>query len=72
MFIVIHKSFSELCELGILTIRFNRPDKFNALNADVYNKFISLLNMGSISSKVKVIYLTGTGKYFTAGNDLSN
>ncbi|PJF44043.1 MAG: 2-(1,2-epoxy-1,2-dihydrophenyl)acetyl-CoA isomerase [Phototrophicales bacterium] len=56
---------------GIATIRFNRPDKFNALNKTVLSELSKALKDSARNSEVRVIVLTGEGKAFCAGQDLS-
>ena len=63
---------ASLSDEGVLTIRFNRPKKFNAISGDMYTKFIELLIVANNSSKIRIIVVTGTGSFFTAGNDLNN
>ncbi|SEW44985.1 Enoyl-CoA hydratase/carnithine racemase [Cognatiyoonia koreensis] len=51
----------------LLTITLNRPDKANALTADMMK---SLITAVSGATDVKAIILTGAGKVFCAGADL--
>lgn len=52
-------------------IRLNRPQAYNAMNAEAYNGVIEALNSGQRNETVKLTVLTGTGPYFSSGNDLS-
>lgn len=56
---------------GILTIRFNEPDKRNALIMEMRNELLDCLNRAEDDEQVKCIILTGEGKAFSAGGDLS-
>ncbi|KAI1277993.1 Enoyl-CoA delta isomerase 2 [Halotydeus destructor] len=56
---------------GILTIRLNKPKKFNAVDLPMYQTVFSQLNDANEDKDVKIVVLTGTGKFFSAGNDLS-
>lgn len=58
-------------ENGVATISFNRPDKFNALNKMVLTELSKALKDSSRNPAVRVIVLTGEGKAFCAGQDLS-
>ena len=54
----------------IVQITINRQDKLNAMNLDVMNEFISLLD-GFEKDSSKVIIITGDGpKAFSAGADI--
>ena len=54
---------------GIRTVRFNRPDKKNALLQEMYGAVTDAMNRAQTDG-TRVILLTGTGDAFTAGNDL--
>ena len=76
----VHKNY-------ILIIRFNRPSKFkqvfqlieiietwrlhSALSPETYDDWLSALEYAKIASNIKVIVLTGNGKLFTAGQELT-
>ncbi|STX28400.1 3-hydroxyisobutyryl-CoA hydrolase [Legionella beliardensis] len=56
---------------GILTITLNRPEKLNALNDDVLQTLTEIMNYAKRNSEVKALLLTGTGKAFCAGADIT-
>lgn len=56
---------------GVATITFNRPDKFNALNATVLAELGKAFKTISRDKDVRAVVLTGAGKAFCAGQDLS-
>lgn len=56
---------------GILTITLNRPEKLNALSADVLHALSELLLSAKENPAVKGVLLTGMGKAFCAGADIS-
>lgn len=56
---------------GIFTITLNRPDKLNALSTDVLHALSELLTHAETNDAVKGVLLTGTGKAFCAGADIS-
>ncbi|KAI9145376.1 ClpP/crotonase-like domain-containing protein [Paraphysoderma sedebokerense] len=55
----------------VLIIKFNRPDKFNALSPTAYKEWAYALNLAATDPQVIVTVLTGTGKYYSSGNELS-
>jgi enoyl-CoA hydratase/carnithine racemase len=55
---------------GIRTIRFNRPDKKNALTRAMYSAAADALETGAGDNSVRVFLITGTDGVFTAGNDI--
>lgn len=55
---------------GIRTIRFNRPDKKNALTRTMYAAAADAINAGEADASVKVFVITGSEGIFTAGNDI--
>jgi Enoyl-CoA hydratase/carnithine racemase len=56
----------------VQTIRLNRPDKRNALNAELVTALKSALSEAADRENVRVIVLTGAGSAFSAGADLSS
>lgn len=54
----------------VFFIRLNRPKKFNALTPEIYSGIIDGLNQAVEDPEVKFTVITGTGKYFSSGNDL--
>ena len=56
-------------DIGIL--KLNRPDKRNALHPDLVKQMKEKLNEIRDDDKVKVLIITGEGKAFCAGADLS-
>ena len=61
-----------LCKDGIRTIKINRPTKKNAFSLDMYNSFAKALEDAAVDEKTKFVTLTGSGDYFSSGNDLTN
>jgi enoyl-CoA hydratase len=58
-------------EAGVATITFNRPDKLNALNHEMFSEFKDALDRVSRDRGVRVLVLTGAGRAFVAGADIS-
>lgn len=57
---------------GILNIRINRPDKKNALTVAMYSALVEAFAQATKSADIRVVFITGTGDSFTAGNDLND
>lgn len=55
----------------ILTLTLNRPDKLNAFTVEMANELIEVFNQASENDEVRAIVVTGAGKAFCAGMDLS-
>lgn len=66
---------TELIELnvthGIATLALNRPDKRNAMSDDMRTEFIAALEHVSAEKSIRALVLTGNGKGFCAGGDIS-
>jgi len=56
---------------GVLSITLNRPDKLNAFNPEMHQLLKAALERARDESAVRVVLLTGAGKGFCAGQDLS-
>lgn len=61
----------QLDEEGILRLRLNRPEKLNALNQEILIALSEFLAEAKRRKEVKAILLTGHGKAFCAGADIS-
>jgi len=57
---------------NILQITLNRPNKKNALSYSMYETLTQLLKHAEQSPDILVVVLTGSGDYFTAGNDMDS
>ena len=55
---------------GIFHIEIARPEKKNALTADMYRALAEALARAEADPAVRVILISGAGGNFTAGNDL--
>jgi enoyl-CoA hydratase/carnithine racemase len=55
----------------IATVTINRPDKMNSLNDDVTNEIREAMYAAGDDKGVRVIILTGAGRAFCAGGDIT-
>ena len=56
---------------GLVTIKLNRPDKFNSFNYELAKAFQKALDKCKKDDTVRAIVITGEGKAFCAGQDLA-
>jgi len=56
---------------AVATLTLNRPEKRNALNDAIIEELKSSLRKGNEDSSIKAIVITGAGKDFCSGADLS-
>ena len=56
---------------GVLTIRFDRPEAYNALTDAMTHGAAELLERAGARDDVRVVVLTGTGPAFTTGADIA-
>ena len=59
-------------EDGVLTVTLNRPDRLNALNAQMAMDLIALADEIDTDDAVRVVVFTGAERGFCAGADLSS
>ena len=62
---------TELSE-GIVTLRFNRPEKKNAINLAMYTALADGITEAEGNDAVRVIMFAGSDDCFTSGNDLAD
>jgi enoyl-CoA hydratase/carnithine racemase len=56
---------------GILTLTLNRPDKLNAFTATMMREMIDVFTKVNTDDEVRAVIVTGAGRAFCAGADLS-
>ena len=56
---------------GVMTITLNRPDKLNAITRAMLDELAAALRKADKDDKVGVVVLTGAGRAFSAGVDLT-
>ncbi|WP_374656959.1 crotonase/enoyl-CoA hydratase family protein [Phenylobacterium sp.] len=57
---------------GVATITLNRPDKLNAFNTQMMKDLIAAFDVTDADDAVKAVIVTGAGRGFCAGADLSS
>ena len=55
--------------IGIITI--NRPEKMNAITDDMLADMTNILNEATVDNEVRVVIVTGNGRAFCGGTDVS-
>jgi len=56
---------------NILTLTLNRPDHLNAFTVEMAHELIDAFNRASDDDEVRAVVVTGAGRAFCAGMDLS-
>ncbi len=56
---------------GILTLTLNRPEQLNAFTVTMANELVAAFGRASADDTVRAIVVTGSGRAFCAGMDLS-
>ncbi|ORE01542.1 ClpP/crotonase [Rhizopus microsporus var. microsporus] len=59
-----------LTSTGVAELAFNRPNRYNALSPLAYRDWLSAIQWAAKCDAVKVVVLTGRGKYYTSGQEL--
>lgn len=68
---MIYKQIKTDLKDNILTITLYRPDNMNAYTAVMSNELVDAFTKANANDEVRCIVVTGEGKYFCAGADLS-
>nr|XP_058972975.1 enoyl-CoA delta isomerase 2-like [Pocillopora verrucosa] len=67
-----YKELVVTLENGVLTIKMNRPTKYNAITWEMYQELMTALDEAGKNDACVVAVLTGSGEYYCSGNDLGN
>jgi 2-(1,2-epoxy-1,2-dihydrophenyl)acetyl-CoA isomerase len=57
---------------GVAVLTLNRPERFNSFTTSMYEEFPLIVDRLKRDDEVKVVILTGAGKGFCAGSDVSD
>lgn len=66
-----YKSLKRNTDKGVVWVTFSRPSALNALNSGFFREFNDLLSQVEADDQVRVMVITGEGKAFVAGADIS-
>ena len=66
-----YKTLLFTIEKHIAHVKFNRPDKANALNSLAWEEMCAVFEEINYSEEIRVAVLSGEGKHFCSGIDLS-
>jgi enoyl-CoA hydratase len=65
-----YKTILFAAEDGVGTLTFNRPEKLNALNAEMLAELSEVLDQVGKDPEIRALILTGQGRAFIAGADI--
>ena len=57
---------------GVAVVTLNRPERFNSFTTSMYREFPRIVDQLKRDDEVKAVILTGAGKGFCAGSDVSD
>ena len=57
-------------EDGVATLTFNRPERLNALNAEMFSEIAAVFDLIRHNPDIRALILTGQGRAFIAGADI--
>src|SRR3990172_5784041 len=60
-----------LHEPGIAVITFNQPDRLNGMTQPMRRDLVETLLQAQMDDQIRVIVITGSGRAFSAGDDIS-
>jgi 2-(1,2-epoxy-1,2-dihydrophenyl)acetyl-CoA isomerase len=61
----------ELCEPGIAVLRFAEPERLNGMTYPMKRDLVETLTQAQMDDAVRVVVFTGSGRAFSAGDDIS-
>ena len=59
-------------ENGVATVTLNRPDKLNALSAEMYHELADAFTALGADDEARSVIVIGAGRAFCAGGDVSS
>lgn len=67
----IKETIIETQQGGVKIVQYNKPSKKNAIDQVMYKRVIRILNEAAVDENISVMVLTGTGDFYSSGNDFS-
>lgn len=61
----------ETTKNNIKLVTFNKPLKKNAIDVQMYVRVTKILNDSAVDEDISMVVLTGTGDFYSSGNDLT-
>jgi 2-(1,2-epoxy-1,2-dihydrophenyl)acetyl-CoA isomerase len=61
----------ELQDPGIAVVTFNQPERLNGMTQDLKRDLVEVLMQAQMDDEVRVIVITGSGRAFSAGDDIT-
>jgi 2-(1,2-epoxy-1,2-dihydrophenyl)acetyl-CoA isomerase len=68
---VIYETIQLEIQQSLAVLALNRPDRLNAVNATMRRELLSALDCVGANSAIRCLLITGSGKAFCAGQDLT-
>ena len=59
-------------DVGVATLTLNRPDRLNSCTTGMYRELSMIMRQINRDDEIKVVILTGAGRGFCAGSDVSD
>jgi enoyl-CoA hydratase/carnithine racemase len=59
-------------ESGVMTVTLNRPEKLNAFTVGMMSELMDIFDRVDADDEVRAVVVTGAGRGFCAGADLSS
>lgn len=63
------ETVAESNEGSIKIVRYNKPNRKNAIDFYMYRRISDILNTAAQDDNISLIVLTGTGNFYSSGND---
>lgn len=67
-----YKTLLFRCENGVAAITLNRPQIANAMSVELMQELLAVANICDDDPAIRVVSITGNGKYFSVGGDLKS
>lgn len=55
----------------IKILKYNKPNRKNAIDSDMYLRVMNILNSAATDDDITLMVLTGSGDFYSSGNDFS-